>query len=84
MRDQRWEPDTVFLVFEEDYRFAADDDLEPVVVKARTLQEVVGEVVDDAPETRVPLGAEGRASPPLWFFQQTFACVRQLSPPPLS
>lgn len=71
MRDERWEPDTLFLVFEEDYRFAENDDPEPVVVKARGLQEVVGEMHEDAEETRVPLGADNKVAPP-WLFVFAF------------
>ena len=44
MRDERWEPDTLFMVFEEDYRFAEFDDPEPVMIKGSALQEVVGEM----------------------------------------
>ena len=59
MCDKRWEEDTLFLVFEEDFRFTNDDDSEPVFIKARQLQEVVGE---EAPEEdlsgrkKVPIG----------------------------
>ena len=68
MRDPRWERDTLFLVFEEDYRFTPDD-VEPNVMKASQLQEVVGEsppAGDD--ETRVPLGADNKAAPPMALF----------------
>ena len=67
MRDPRWERDTLFMVFEEDFRFTADD-LEPVVMKTTGLQEVVGDASaqgDDAPH--VPLDGSNTAAPPMQF-----------------
>ena len=59
INDERWEPDTLFLVFEEDFRFAADDDPEPQLMKAGRLQEVVGEIEVDDTE-RVLLDANNK------------------------
>ena len=54
MRLPCWEKDTLFLVFEEDFRFEPEgEDSEPVFTKAATLQEVVGQppVVGDGEPT---------------------------------
>ena len=59
INDERWEPDTLFLVFEEDFRFAADDDPETQLMKAGRLQEVVGEIEVDDTE-RVLLDANNK------------------------
>ena len=59
MVDKRWEPDTLFLIFEEDYRFESGCDREPVLVPVAQLQEVVGEAPVALPQgdaPRVPLG----------------------------
>ena len=38
-----WEPDTLFLIFEEDFRFEPEnEDREPSFIKGSVLQEVVG------------------------------------------
>ena len=57
MRDPRWEPDTLFMVFEEDFRFTPHD-AEPNVMKASGLQEMFNEqpAANDSGE-RVPLDA---------------------------
>ena len=65
MRDERWERDTLFLVFEEDFRFTEHEDPEPVMVKAGRLQEVVGEMPEDeADQPRVPLDASNTVTGP--------------------
>ena len=69
MADTRWEPDTIFLIFEEDFRFARNDDPEPQLVKARGLQEVVGEENPVDPDVvRTPIGAHNSVALPLVFF----------------
>ena len=57
MRDPRWEPDTLFMVFEEDFRFTLHD-AEPNVMKASGLQEMFNEqpAANDSGQ-RVPLDA---------------------------
>ena len=63
MRDERWEADTLFLVFEEDYRFTEEED-EPVLVKPSGLQEVVGEVQPaSGDQPTVPLDGDNKAAP---------------------
>ena len=65
LRDERWERDTLFLVFEEDFRFTEHEDPEPVTVKAGSLQEVVGEMPEDeADQARVPLDASNTVTGP--------------------
>ena len=65
MRDERWERDTLFLVFEEDFRFSEHEDPEPVMVKAGSLQEVVGQMAEDeADQERVPLDASSTVTGP--------------------
>ena len=67
MREPRWERDTLFLVFEEDYRFT-EDNLRPAVMKASGLQEVVGDTpTDTEDEPRVPLDWSNTAAPPMSF-----------------
>ena len=68
MQDERWEPDTLFLVFEEDFRFSPHDEPEPVVIKASGLQEVVGEPNDaTSPTEKTPIGASNSVTQPLIF-----------------
>ena len=79
MRDERWETDTLFMVFEEDYRFAEFDDPEPVMLKGSTVQEVMGEMPAAAtcgPEG--PLGDSSNVTGPLLNTKRQF-----WSPPPL-
>ena len=65
MRDERWERDTLLLVFEEDFRFTETEDPEPVTVKSQSLQEVVGEMPEDeAEQPRVPLDASNTVTGP--------------------
>ena len=78
MQDPRWEPDTLFLVFEEDIRFEEHEAGagEPTFLKAKGLQEVVGEVdepVDD--QVRVPLGFT-KAATSLVLCVFVFSCKR--------
>ena len=47
--DKRWEPDTLFLIFEEDFRFTESDTSAPVLVKKTKLQEVVGSPDEEDP-----------------------------------
>ena len=61
MRDERWEQDTLFLVFEEDFRFT-NDDVEPCFVKGCNLQEVVGEAPSGQHVSQVPLDADNKES----------------------
>ena len=78
-RDERWETDTLFMVFEEDYRFAEFDDPEPVMIKGSTLQEVVGEMPPAAtygPE--IPLQDSSNVTGPVLKTKRQL-----LSPPPL-
>ena len=65
MCDPRWEKDTLFLVFEEDFRFSEDEFDEPEFIKAKTLQEVVGEEPEPAEKTgrtKMPIGFSNKAS----------------------
>ena len=79
MRDERWETDTLFLVFEEDLCFAEIDDPEPVMVKALSLQEVVGEMPDEeADQPWVPLDASNTVTGPGLHMKD-----KQCSRPPL-
>ena len=78
MRKTQWEPDTLFLVFEEDIRFEEHEAGagEPTFLKAKGLQEVVGEVdepVDD--QVRVPLGFT-KAATSLVLCVFVFSCKR--------
>ena len=65
MRDPRWEPDTLFMVFEEDFRFTGEADSEPEVIKASKLQEVVGETDEPEERERVPLDDSNKAA---WLY----------------
>ena len=65
MRDPRWEPDTLFMVFEEDFRFTGEADAEPEVIKASKLQEVVGETDEPEERERVPLDDSNKAA---WLY----------------
>ena len=77
MRDPRWEPDTLFLVFEEDFRFEEHEEGvgEPTFMKAKGLQEVVGEVDElETERPRVPLNFTNAAASLLlcvFFFAAT-------------
>ena len=49
-----WEEDTLFMIFEEDFRFEPEgEDVEPVFVSASTFQEVVDRRAAGAAATRV-------------------------------
>ena len=49
-----WEEDTLFMIFEEDFRFEPEgEDVEPVFVSASTFQEVVDRRVAGAAATPV-------------------------------
>ena len=70
-----WELDTLFLVFEEDYRFEPEDeDTEPQFVKASGLQEVVGVpgVEGVGPSTPMSSSLAGATRAPhlflIWFY----------------
>ena len=70
MRDPRWEPDTLFLVFEEDFRFEEhEDDIgERTFAKANDLQEWGGQKNELAEiRKRVPLTSTNRAALLVWF-----------------
>ena len=74
MRDPRWEPDTLFLVFEEDYRFTGDADAEPEVIKGSSLQKVVGETEEPEVEReRVPLADSIKAARLYFDFSYLFS-----------
>ena len=68
--DGRWEPDTIFLIFEEDFRFTESEGSAPVFVKVKGLQEVVGEVdeEDDDARAQVPLDASSTVTSPFFVF----------------
>ena len=67
MQDPRWERDTLFMVFEEDFRFTPHD-AEPSVMKASGLQEVVNEdPAATAGGERVPLASGNTVALPLSF-----------------
>ena len=92
MCDKRWEEDTLFLVFEEDFRFTNDDDSEPVFIKARQLQEVVGEEEpseDLSGRKKVPIGFSNKVHGTslvcflLVVWLQQYTIFKQLSSPPL-
>lgn len=94
MCDPRWEKDTLFLVFEEDFRFSEDEFDEPEFIKAKTLQEVVGEEPEPAEKTgrtKMPIGFSNKASGLSSDFflvgvltgAVKHVCSQQLSPPPL-
>lgn len=71
MRDPRWESDTLFLIFEEDFRFTEHDEGETVFVKPKEFQEVVNEreYEEQQERTRVPLDFKNTvASPPSAVF----------------
>jgi len=49
-----WEEDTLFMIFEEDFRFEPEsDDVEPVFVTASTFQEIMATPVAGASPTPV-------------------------------
>ena len=67
MQDPRWERDTLFMVFEEDFRFTPHD-AEPSVMKASGLQEVLNEdPAATAGGERVPLASGNTVALPLSF-----------------